>query len=82
MPGMPWRSRYPASDPSARIRSLRAMVFENQLYWQGAKNEKTAKQVRQEFEELYYPTEIKWRDKAIADGRQAFEGILNAYNLL
>jgi len=66
----------------ARIRSLRAMVFENQLHWHGAESEKTAEQVRAEFEELYYPSEIKWREKALTDSRQAFEGILRAYQLL
>jgi hypothetical protein len=66
----------------ARIRSLRSMVFENQLHWHGAKNEKTVERVRSEFEKHYYPREAKWREKALADGRQAFEGILRAYQLL
>ena len=66
----------------ARIRSLRSMVFENQLHWHGAKSEKTAEQVHSEFEKHYYPGEAKWREKALADGRQALEGILRAYNLL
>jgi hypothetical protein len=66
----------------ARIRSLRAMVFENQLYWQGARNESTAGRVRREFDEFYFPSETKWRDKALADGRQAFAGMLKAHNLI
>jgi hypothetical protein len=66
----------------ARIRSLRAMVFENQLHWHGANSEKTAEKVFKEFEELYYPADPKWRKKALADGRQGFEGVLRAYRLL
>jgi hypothetical protein len=66
----------------ARIRSLRAMVFENQLYWHSSNDEKTIQKIRKEFEELYFPSETKWREKALADGRQAFEGILRAYQLL
>ena len=66
----------------ARIRSLRAMVFENQLHWHGARSESVVRQIRDEFEELYFPSEAKWREKALADGRQAFEGILHAYQLL
>ena len=66
----------------ARIRSLRAMVFENQLHWHGGNSEKAARQIRKEFEELYFPSEDKWRKKALADGRQAFEGILCAYQLM
>jgi hypothetical protein len=65
----------------ARIRSLRAMIFENQLHWHGAKDEKTVEKVRKEFQELYFPDETKWRKKAIQDCRQAFEGILSAYIL-
>ena len=65
----------------ARIRSLRSMIFENQLHWHGAKNKKTAEQVHNEFEKHYYPTETKWREKALADGRQAIQGILQAYHL-
>lgn len=66
----------------ARIRSLRAMIFENQLHWHGAKNERIAEKVRREFQELYFPEETQWREKAIRDCRQAFEGILSAYKLI
>jgi hypothetical protein len=67
---------------AARIRSLRTMVFENQLHWHGARKERVARRVRREFDEFYFPSETKWREKALADGRQAFEGMLRAYNLL
>jgi hypothetical protein len=66
----------------ARIRSLRAMVFENQLHWHGARDEKAAGQVRREFDEFYYPSEPTWREKALTDCRQAFEGMLTAYGIL
>ena len=66
----------------ARIRSLRAMTFENQLHWNGAASENAKNAVRREFEELYFPTDEQWRAKALADCRQAFEGILSAYNFL
>jgi hypothetical protein len=64
-----------------RIRSLRAMVFENQLHWHGAMNESAARAIRREFRELYFPSEIAWWEKAIQDGRLAFTGILHAYGL-
>ena len=64
-----------------RIRSLRAMVFENQLHWHGAVNEAAAAAIRHEFRELYFPSETGWREKALEDGRQAFNGILHAYGL-
>jgi hypothetical protein len=65
----------------ARIRSLRAMILESQLHWYGARDQKTEEKVRHEFRELYFPAELKWQEKAIADARQAFDGILRAYNL-
>ena len=66
----------------ARIRSLRAMVFENQMHWYGAKSERLAHRIHREFEELYFPAEKKWQQKALADGRQAFDGVLRAYHLI
>jgi hypothetical protein len=65
-----------------RIRSLRAMVFENQLHSFGAVNEAAAEAIRREFRELYFPSDEAWREKALADGRRAFEGILRVYRLM
>jgi hypothetical protein len=66
----------------ARLRSLRAMVLENQLHHHGAQNERARKWVRREFDGLYFPTRAGWQRKALADCRRAFEGILKAYDLL
>jgi len=66
---------------SALIRSLRITVLENQLRHHGAVNAKAESQVRSEYEELFFPTEIKWRGKAVADCRQAYGGILMAHGL-
>lgn len=65
----------------ARIRSLRAMVLENQLHWHGAVSPSAEGAVRREFEALYFPSDPVWRQKALQDGRQAFDGILRAYGL-
>lgn len=62
----------------AGLRSMRAMILENQLYWYGPSSPAMRGWVRQEFEELYLPGEEKWRAKAILDARQAFDGILKA----
>jgi hypothetical protein len=64
-----------------RIRSLRAMVLENQLHWNNSTRESTAAAIRREFVELYFPSEPSWRARALVDGHQAFEGILRAYGL-
>jgi len=66
----------------ALIRSLHISVLENQLRQFGARNESNASAVHVEYGELFFPAEQKWRDKAVIDGRQAFDGILSAYGLL
>jgi hypothetical protein len=66
----------------ALIRSLHITILENQLRQFGAKNESIAQAVRKEYGELFFPAESRWREKALADGRQALKGILRAYRLL
>jgi hypothetical protein len=66
----------------ALLRSLRITILENQLRHQGAETPRAEEQIRAEYEELFFPAEIKWREKALADCRQAFEGIFTAYGIL
>jgi hypothetical protein len=66
----------------ARLRSLRTMVFENQSYHFGTVDAQTARQIDDEFLELYYPRAQDWREKALFDARQAFDGILKAYRYI
>jgi hypothetical protein len=66
----------------ALVRSLRITILENQLRQHGAVSRKAEDQVRAEYEELFFPREPRWREKALADGRRAFAGILGAYNLI
>jgi len=54
------------------------MVNENRLFWHGALTEPIGEQVKQGFEELFNPSAADWKEKAVADGDQAFEGILAA----
>ncbi|NOH12918.1 MAG: DUF2817 domain-containing protein [Chloroflexi bacterium] len=60
----------------AAIRSLRTMIAENQLHWNGARNPKNETRICAAFRELFWPAEERWQQKAIADGQMAFEGIL------
>jgi hypothetical protein len=59
-----------------KLRSLRAMVQENQWYWHGAGSREIEESVRQEFLESFSPSEQKWRQKAVADADQALRGIM------
>lgn len=66
----------------AQIRSMRATILENRLFQHGAKTDALRGAVRKEYEELFFPAEEKWREKAVADCRQATTGILRAYSLV
>ncbi|HSG45196.1 MAG TPA: M14 family metallopeptidase [Anaerolineales bacterium] len=60
----------------------RAMSFENRLYQHGTDNKKLTQKIKLDFEELFHPAEPMWREKAILDADQAFEGILEAEGYL
>ena len=60
------------------LRSYKAMINENRLFHYGAKNDRVAQQARIDFDELFNPQEMHWREKAIQDARQALSGIIRA----
>jgi hypothetical protein len=59
------------------IRSLQIKAMENRAHWFGA-DENSQQQIAYDFDELYTPRETRWRNKAMADAAQAFDGILRA----
>lgn len=60
----------------------RIMALENYLFWYGAANESLAVRIKADFEELFNPAAIDWKEKAVADSDQAFVGILKAKGYL
>lgn len=60
------------------ILSLKYTVDENRNHWYPTGNATSAEIVRQNYLELYYPTETAWRQKTIQDFLSATQGILNA----
>jgi hypothetical protein len=64
------------------LRSMRALVLENQLQQYGAANDKVRQQVQGEFAELFMPSDAAWQAKAHADARRALTGIFKAEGLL
>jgi hypothetical protein len=60
------------------FQSPRVMIHENRAYWHGARNEALMTNAKHGFEELFNPAARDWKEKAVADGDQAFEGILKA----
>jgi len=67
---------------AASVKSLRTMVWENQIYWNGAKNSSDKTQASRDFQEMFFPSEDQWRAEAVADARRAFTGILRAEGLI
>ena len=60
------------------ILSLKYTVDENRNHWYPTDNATSAEIVRQNYLELFYPTETEWREKAVEDFTAAALGVLNA----
>ena len=60
------------------ILSLKYTIDENRNHWYPTDNATSAEVVRQNYMELYYPTETAWREKTVADFTTAALGVLNA----
>ena len=60
------------------ILSLKYTVDENRNHWYPTDNPITAQVVRENYMELFYPTETAWREKTVADFKTAAMGVLNA----
>ncbi len=63
---------------AAVIEDLHITLLENQLTWYGSKNKAIEERVRNDFSELYCPKGENWKEKALADARQAFQGIFTS----
>ena len=60
------------------ILSLKYTVDENRQHWYPTNNKKTAEMVKENYYELFYPTETEWREKTIVDFKDAILGVLGA----
>ena len=60
------------------ILSLKYTIDENRNHWYPTDNATSAEIVRQNYLELFYPTETAWREKTVEDFRTATLGVLKA----
>ena len=60
------------------IFSLKYTVDENRQHWYPTTNSISAEVVKENYNELFYPTETKWREKTVEDFKNATIGVLNA----
>ncbi|MEE1322010.1 MAG: M14 family metallopeptidase [Acutalibacteraceae bacterium] len=60
------------------ILSLKYTVDENRQHWYPSENKVSSEVVRENYYELFYPTETQWREKTVADFKTATQGVLTA----
>ena len=60
------------------ILSLKYTVDENRNHWYPTGNNTSAEVVKENYYELFYPTEKVWREKTIEDFKTAAKGVLDA----
>lgn len=60
------------------IISMKYTIEENQNHWYSSDNATTNEIVKERYQELFYPTEKKWREKTVEDFTQACKGVLKA----
>ena len=60
------------------ILSLKYTVDENRQHWYPTDNKITAEMVKENYYELFYPTETEWREKTVVDFKDAMNGVLEA----
>ncbi len=60
------------------ILSLKYTVDENRQHWYPSDSKVASEVVKENYNELFYPTETEWREKTVADFKTATEGVLNA----
>jgi hypothetical protein len=52
------------------------VVLENQGFHHGYKNEKAEAKIKENFRELFFPSNQAWRSKAIMDAKKILELVL------
>jgi len=60
------------------FQSPRVMIHENRSFWHGAGSDNLLVRAKKGLEELFNPSSHAWKEKAVKDAEQAFEGILKA----
>ncbi|MBR4858606.1 MAG: DUF2817 domain-containing protein [Clostridia bacterium] len=60
------------------ILSLKYTVDENRQHWYPSDSKVASEVVRENYNELFYPTETQWREKTVEDFKTATTGVLNA----
>jgi predicted deacylase len=66
----------------AGLRSLRALILENQLQQYGTRDAHSRVAIQHDFNDLFAPTSADWQGKALGDARRAFCGILQSEGVM
>ena len=57
---------------------MKYTIEENQNHWYPTTDKIMNEIVKERYQELFYPTEMEWREKTVADFAQAAKGVLKA----
>ena len=60
------------------IISMKYTIEENQNHWYPSSDATTNAIVKERYQELFYPTEMEWREKTVEDFTNACKGVLKA----
>lgn len=59
------------------IESLRRMVYENQNFWHPAQNPRDSEKIKNEFVEMFYPSDPEWRKAILSQTETKTKKIIN-----
>ena len=59
------------------IESLRRMVFENQNFWHPAKDPQDAEKIKNDFQEMFFPSDREWRKTILDQTEEKTKKIIN-----
>jgi predicted deacylase len=62
--------------PLAKLQTLTRILLENQGFHQGYVSEKAKRQAQDEYRELFFPSEAKWRTNAVERTRETLHRVL------
>ncbi|MFC2949046.1 M14 family metallopeptidase [Virgibacillus sediminis] len=66
----------------AELRELMTIVFENQLYWEGAEREEDREYILDEMKAMFYPQEQEWRESVLKEARQGLQSVLKTEGII
>ena len=62
-----------------KIKTINRLILENQGFYFGFKSKAIEEQVKKDYLELFYPSDLEWRKKALIDGKYLLDVVLRRF---